>query len=98
MQQKTRKQILEEENANFQKALSEDEIRRHTLEEGLSETQRCLVLLKKPELDQQSYMFRNCRSIFAGNPEVQQQLLPKVLEIIATSSEGLQIEAGVAFN
>ena len=89
---------MEEEVANFQKALSEDEIKRLMLEEGLSETQRCLVLLKKPELDQQSYMFRNCRGIFTGNESVQKQLLPKVLDMIATSSEGLQIEAGLAFN
>ena len=68
------------------------------MDEVLSETQRCLILLKKPELDQQSYMFRNCRSIFTENLQAQQELLPKVLEIIPTSSENLQIEAGIALN
>jgi serine/threonine-protein phosphatase 4 regulatory subunit 4 len=32
--------------------LSEDEIKRLTIDENLSEIQRCLVLLKKPEHDQ----------------------------------------------
>lgn len=49
---KSKKQIIEEEVANFQKALSEDEVKRLLLDEGLTETQRCIVLLKKPELDQ----------------------------------------------
>lgn len=45
------KKILEEE-VYKQQALSEDEIKRFTIEEGLSEVQRCVVLLKKPEHDQ----------------------------------------------
>jgi len=44
------KKILEEE-VYKQQALSEDEIKRYTIEEGLTEVQRCLVLLKKPDHD-----------------------------------------------
>lgn len=43
-------------------------------------------------------MFRNCRSIFKDNLQAQEELLPKVLDIIPTSSENLQIEAGIALN
>lgn len=60
--------------------------------------QRCLVLLKKPEHDQQSYVFRNYVRIFKGNTEAQSELIPKILEVIDKSSEDLQVEAGLAFN
>ena len=66
-QRKTKRQIMQEEVANFEKALSEDEVKRMMLDEGLTENQRCLILLKKPGIDQQSYMFRNCRAIFKDN-------------------------------
>ena len=62
-----------------QQALSEDEIKRLTIEESLTETQRCLVLLKKPDHDQQSYVFRNCKSIFKANLEAQRNLIPHIL-------------------
>ena len=44
------KKILEEE-VYKQQAISEDEVKRFTIDEGLSEVQRCLVLIKKPEHD-----------------------------------------------
>ena len=82
----------------MQQALSEDEIKRLSIEDGLTEIQRCLVLLKKADHDQQSYVFRNCKSIFRGNKQAQRELIPKFLEVINKSSEDLQIEAGQAFN
>lgn len=48
---KNKNKILVEEVFK-QQALSEDEIKRLTIEESLTETQRCLVLLKKPDHDQ----------------------------------------------
>jgi len=47
--------------------MSEDEVNRMMLDEDLTEIQRCLVLLKKPDIKQQSYMFINFRSIFKNN-------------------------------
>ena len=76
---KSQKSILEEEKYTMQQAIAEDEIIRLTLDEGLSEIQRCVILLKKPEHDQQSYVFRNCRSIFKGNIKAQRELIPKIL-------------------
>lgn len=43
-------------------------------------------------------MFRNFRCIFKDNKEVQQELIPKILEMIEKSTESLQIEAGRCFN
>ena len=60
-----------EEEVYKQQALSEDEIKRLTIEDGLTEIQRCLLLLKKPDHDQQSYVFRNCKSIFKSNLDAQ---------------------------
>jgi len=43
--------ILEDE-VYKQQAMSEDEIKRFTIDEGLTEVNRCLVLLKKFDHDQ----------------------------------------------
>ena len=43
--------ILEDE-VYKQQAMSEDEIKRFTIDEGLTECQRCLVLLKKQDHEQ----------------------------------------------
>ena len=43
---KLKAKILEDE-VYKQQAMSEDEIKRFTIDEGLTEAQRCLVLLKK---------------------------------------------------
>lgn len=99
---KNSSKVMGEDQEIFKKALeqamSEDEVNRMMLEEDLNEEQRCVTLLKKPDSRQHSYMFRNYRLIFKDNPRAQDQLIPKVLELIGKSTEQILIDAGCCFN
>ena len=60
-----------------------------TIQDGLSETQRVLLLLfKKDDPVQQAYVFNNAKSIFRDNPEnIQQEIIPLILDNIRQWSE-----------
>lgn len=52
-----------------------------TISDGLSEKERAMILLfKKDDPLQQSYVFNNAKSIFTGNPDgVQEAIIPVIL-------------------
>jgi len=68
-----------------------------TLTEDLSEAQRIKVLLNKKDPLQQGYVFINAINIFKGDPDIQREIIPLILEKIKTCNEEVQAEAGSTF-
>lgn len=71
-----------------------------TIADGLSEKERAQILLfKKDDPLQQSYVFNNAKSIFTGNPdEIQETIIPIILQNVLKWSEEIQILAGDMFD
>ena len=70
-----------------------------TIQENLSEKQRVkLLLFKKDDPVQQSYVFQNARNIFRDNLDsIQDEIIPLILENIVQCSEYIQIHCGDMF-
>lgn len=71
-----------------------------TIQDGLSEKQRAKILLfKKDDPLQQSYVFNNAKSVFTGNVDgIQEEIIPLILSNVLKWSEDIQVLAGDMFD
>ncbi len=57
----------------------EEEIKKMTIPEDLSEYERTKLLLSKKDTVQRSYVFKSCESLFSSDIKIQKEILPIIL-------------------
>jgi len=77
--------------------IPEEEIHRLTIAEDLTECERIKLLLNKKDPLQQSYVFLNASNIFKDDLQMQQEIIPLILNKLSSYSEDIQVEAGRTF-
>ena len=76
----------------------EEEIRKYTLDEGISECDRIKQLLEKRDANQFCYVFHNAANIFRGDAQMQGEILPILVAKVRCYSEEHQVLAGDALH
>ncbi|TNV85663.1 hypothetical protein FGO68_gene13354 [Halteria grandinella] len=78
--------------------ISEEELKKYSLPEDISEVEKCKLLIgKKGEMKLQAYVFKNHERIFRDNEENQDEIIPVLLKSVEKECEEFQIEAGECF-
>lgn len=76
--------------------LTEEEIKKYEIANGLTEIERSLVLLKKSNSTQRTSVLINLPKILRDYPEAETELLPIIFKEVLSWDEELQIECGAS--